>query len=317
MSALQIMLPPWPKDEFISRTWHLLISLAALWNINNLRNLNKVKPITSDPKTLCCAIFTFVCAFRSFVPRVDAERLCFWDLGLISTPFIGRSCATVAEIAFAYQFTRYWQRVVSAAGLPGSMFIANVGWFLCSFAQGLCWTGVLTTNNFWHACENSLWGLSPFLLSVGALWAITKPTASEANRNFLRCFCVMGPAFVTYLAVNDVPMYIEKWRQGVGGGVDLHPIDGLWDSMTCNVSRKDDLWGIEYLWMTGYFVGGVWISIQLEHMDEFFVGAKKRGKSKAKKEKKVTTPTTRSTRSTPAKSRARSKSRSKSRSKKD
>jgi hypothetical protein len=190
----------------MSRSWHVFMSVAAIWNINNLRNLLKVKPIGSDPKTLCCAIFTLVCAFRSFVPRVDAERLCFWDLGLISTPFVGRSCATVAEIAFAYQFTRYWQRVVSAAGLPGSTFIANVGWFLCTFAQGLCWTGVLTTNNFWHACENSLWGLSPALLSIGALYAITKKSPSAANTTFLRCFCVLGPAFVTYLAVNDVPM---------------------------------------------------------------------------------------------------------------
>jgi len=50
------------------------MSLFAFWNLNNLRNLLKVKTIT-NPTTLCCAIFTVVCAFRSFVPRVDAERL--------------------------------------------------------------------------------------------------------------------------------------------------------------------------------------------------------------------------------------------------
>lgn len=141
-----------------------------------------------------------------------------------------------------------------------------------SFAQCLCWTGVLTTNNFWHACENSLWGVSPFILSVGALWAVTQPQPGWTNLLFLRLFCVMGPAFVTYLAVNDVPMYIEKWRNDIGGGVDLHPIDGLWDSMTCNTSRLDSLWDIEYLWMTGYFVGGVYISIQLEYMDATLLG---------------------------------------------
>ena len=126
----------------------------------------------------------------------------------------------------------------------------------------------------------------------------------------------MGPGFVTYLAVNNVPMYIEKWRPGVGGGVDLHPIDGLWDSMTCNVSRADNLWDIEYLWMTGYFVGGVWISIQLEHMDEFFVGAKK-GKGKKKTKQAQARVGTRKSPRTPTAARSKSRNRSKSRKKRD
>eukprot|EP00520_Triparma_pacifica_P010390 CAMPEP_0118657268 /NCGR_PEP_ID=MMETSP0785-20121206/13927_1 /TAXON_ID=91992 /ORGANISM="Bolidomonas pacifica, Strain CCMP 1866" /LENGTH=226 /DNA_ID=CAMNT_0006550173 /DNA_START=271 /DNA_END=951 /DNA_ORIENTATION=+ len=222
----------------------------------------------------CTAIFTIVCAFRSFLPRVDAERLCFWDLGIIQTPFVGRSLATVAEISFAYQFTRYWARVVGAVGLPFSLIIANLAWFLCSFAQALCWTGVLTTNNFWHACENSLWGISPFILAVGAIEASTRKGAfkHEKNKKFLQIFCVAGPAFVAYLATYDVPMYIQKWRDGVGGGVDLTLSEGLKHSLTCNVDRSDELWGQEMPWMSGYFVFGPIIMMTLEEWDTKIIG---------------------------------------------
>ena len=106
--------------------------------------------------------------------------------------------------------------------------------------------------------------------------------------------------------------YIEKWKQGIGGGVDLHPIDGLWDSMTCKVSRADNVWDIEYIWMTGYFIGGVWISQQLEYMDEFMVGAKKVKKVKKVEKVKEATKAVRSR----SKSRSRT-TRSMSRSKKD
>ena len=219
---------------------------------------------------------------------MDAERLCFWDLGVIQTPFVGRSCATVAEIAFAYQGTRYWERVIGTT-TNGSMIVANIAWFLCSFAQGLCWTGVLTTNNFWHACENSLWGLSPFLLSVGGFIAVVKKQKCERNLQFLQLFCFGAPIFVAYLATHDVPMYIRKWQEGVGGGVDLAIMDGLKDSLTCNVSRSDDLWTQEMSWMSGYFIFGPIIMMTLEKWDKELKGGVVKAKAKAGVKKSTAT----------------------------
>ncbi|GMI45979.1 hypothetical protein TrCOL_g5823 [Triparma columacea] len=272
------LLPPWiaVPGEMYARLWHLVLSLLACNNILQLVDLARmrVKENSWNARMTCTCIFTLVCAFRSFLPRVDAERLCFWDLGLIQSPFVGRSFATVAEISFAYQCTRYWSRVVGQCKVQGSVIIGNIAWFLCSFAQVLCWTGVLTTNNFWHACENSLWGLSPFLLCIGAYEAVTRKEAHKHKKNleFLKTFCATVPFFVAYLATSDVPMYIRKWREGVGGGVDLTIGEGFVDSMRCNVDRSDDLWFQEMPWMSGYFVFGPLIMMTLEKWDKELIG---------------------------------------------
>jgi len=50
-----------------------------------------------------CAAYVFGCAFRSFFPRADVQRICLFDTWL-SSVLIGRSVATVAEVCFAAQW---------------------------------------------------------------------------------------------------------------------------------------------------------------------------------------------------------------------
>src|SRR5262249_47027727 len=52
---------------------------------------------------LLCAAYVFGCAFRSFLPRADVQRICLFDTWL-SSVMIGRSVATVAEVCFAAQW---------------------------------------------------------------------------------------------------------------------------------------------------------------------------------------------------------------------
>ena len=52
---------------------------------------------------LLCAAYVFGCAFRSFLPRADVQRICLFDTWL-SSVVVGRSVATVAEICFAAQW---------------------------------------------------------------------------------------------------------------------------------------------------------------------------------------------------------------------
>ena len=44
---------------------------------------------------LLCAAYVFGCAFRSFLPRADVQRICLFDTWL-SSVVVGRSVATVA-----------------------------------------------------------------------------------------------------------------------------------------------------------------------------------------------------------------------------
>src|SRR2546423_2084944 len=50
-----------------------------------------------------CAAYVFGCAFRSFLPRADVQRICLFDTWW-SSVLVGRSVATVAEICFVAQW---------------------------------------------------------------------------------------------------------------------------------------------------------------------------------------------------------------------
>src|SRR5215218_4515887 len=52
---------------------------------------------------LLSAAYVFGCAFRSFLPRADVQRICLFDTWL-SSVFVGRTVATVAELCFAAQW---------------------------------------------------------------------------------------------------------------------------------------------------------------------------------------------------------------------
>jgi nitrate reductase gamma subunit len=63
---------------------------------------------------LLCAAYVFGCAFRSFLPRADVQRICLFDTWL-SSVVVGRSVATVAEICFSAQWAIILYRGSSAA----------------------------------------------------------------------------------------------------------------------------------------------------------------------------------------------------------
>src|SRR5450432_1769990 len=52
---------------------------------------------------ILAALFVGGCAFRSICPRADVQRICLYD-NWLSVVMIGRSVATVAELAFMTQW---------------------------------------------------------------------------------------------------------------------------------------------------------------------------------------------------------------------
>src|SRR5215467_5767133 len=69
-------------------------------------------------------VFAAACAFRSVLPRVDLERQCLWDSPL-SSIFVGRSIATVAELCFAAQCALLISKLST---LTGNAWLQVVGW---------------------------------------------------------------------------------------------------------------------------------------------------------------------------------------------
>src|SRR5262245_16700541 len=89
------------------KTWTWWACLRAIAVFNMLLWAVTCLPLVGGNRVLSwqvalSGVYVAVCAFRSWLPRVDLERYCLVDSPL-SSMFLGRSAATIAEVCFAVQ----------------------------------------------------------------------------------------------------------------------------------------------------------------------------------------------------------------------
>src|SRR6201987_5626461 len=106
------------------------------------------------------------CAFRSFLPRADVQRICLFDTWLSSVT-VGRSVATIAEIAFAAQWAIFLQQLGVMTGAETTLNAAAVVWPLIVIAECFSWYAVLPKNFLCNAIENSIWDVTFFVIGIG------------------------------------------------------------------------------------------------------------------------------------------------------
>ena len=214
-----------------------------------------------EPMLLLCAAYVFGCAFRSVLPRADVQRICLFDTWL-SSVFVGRSVATVAELCFAAQWALMLHRTAVSSGTPVVRAMALAVVPLIVLAEGCSWYAVLTTEQRAHAVENSLWGLAAALVVAGVLM-IGRPGLGALYPGVIAA----GAAYAAFIFVYDVPMYWSRWRADQARGHRYSSIaDGMVDvTRRWTVSYRWEDWRNEVPWMSLYFTFGVWSSIWLVH----------------------------------------------------
>ena len=211
---------------------------------------------------LLCAAYVFGCAFRSFLPRADVQRICLFDTWL-SSVVVGRSVATVAEICFAAQ----WAIILHQLGtMTGAETTLNAAWVivpLILIAECFSWYGVLTTHYLGNAIENSIWAVAFFLVGIGLCRLLPE---FEGPVRVVLAIAITGIAgYLAFLMTIDVPMYLSRWRAEVADGSKLlRPLEGLRDVSTRWVVTHDLAeWKDEIAWMSLYFSAAVWASLAL------------------------------------------------------
>ena len=211
---------------------------------------------------LLCAAYVFGCAFRSFLPRADVQRICLFDTWL-SSVMIGRSVATVAEVCFAAQ----WAILLYQLGrLTGSETTLNAAWVivpLILIAECFSWYAVLTTNYPFNAIENSIWAGAFLVVGIGLGRLL--PEFDGVVRMILVAAMTGIAFYLAFLVTVDVPMYLSRWRaEAASGSRRLRPIEGLHDVATRWVVTHDIAhWKDEIAWMSLYFSMAVWASLAL------------------------------------------------------
>lgn len=227
------------------------------------------------------------CGLRAVLPRIDVERICYVDSFLSST-FIGRSFATVAEICFMTQLCVVVIRLANDIGTLGDQAgkhgiqtacvrIALIGKVLIAanfVAQGFCWMGVTTTKQIWHVYEESIWTVSVLLLSVCCLFMhhyvnkLHVPNLVAETHSvivLMRGFIFCGALYVLYMLTVDIPLYYFRFQADEKRGAKYFTVtDGIADALKCHVvSQKYEVWKDDLSWITLYFSVAVWISLYI------------------------------------------------------
>jgi hypothetical protein len=251
-------------DAKVLSWWRALCALAALnvclWLA--VWHFGPVSGVHGGLQLALSGVYVLVCAYRSVLPRVDLERLVVVDTRL-SSIFLGRAAATVAEICFAIQLGLLVQQLGAHAGMP---WVQKAAWAVPVFmvlAQGFCWHSVLTLNHFTQAVESMLWAAG-FSWMAALLGVIAQGSSGWVNS--LAIFGILcSMAFVAYVLGVDAPMYWRRYRHGRAGGQAYLRLDqGARDAWQRRVrSGNWAAWKADALWLTPYFSFGVWVSIAM------------------------------------------------------
>src|SRR6516164_7251885 len=112
----------------VSIWWGFLLIVSSinvgLWLVLHgyLRSRNRAVELI----VLLSAAYVFGCAFRAVLPRADVQRICLFDTWL-SSVFVGRSVATIAEICFVAQ----WAIILSQlGGMADADTALNAAWVI-------------------------------------------------------------------------------------------------------------------------------------------------------------------------------------------
>jgi hypothetical protein len=211
---------------------------------------------------LLCAAYVFGCAFRSFLPRADVQRICLFDTWL-SSVVVGRSVATAAEICFAAQWAMILHQLGAMTGADTTLIAAWVIVPLILIAECFSWHAVLTKNYSGNAIENSIWAVAFFVVGIGLCRLLPE---FDGPVRVVLAIAITGIAFyLAFLMTIDVPMYLSRWRTEVGDDSKLlSPLEGLRDVSTRWVVTHDLAeWKDEIVWMSLYFSAAVWASLAL------------------------------------------------------
>ena len=256
--------------------WWSAISAVSVANILAWLLIARKEDDDADPERrrerrlqiILSAMFVFGCAFRSFLPRAEGQRICLVD-SWWSSAILSRAVATVAELSLVAQWTLFLGQWTKALGSRVGYAISRALLPLIAFAECCSWFTTLTTNFRGSVIEESTWAVTSSLMTLVlvALWW----RRSEVRRPFVGAAIVLNAAYIMFMSTVDVPMYAARVRADAASGKTFLTIgQGVRDSASRRVvTRRWEDWSDDMPWMSLYFSAGVWISLSLIRAPRF------------------------------------------------
>jgi len=204
------------KEVFI---WWTMMSAITILNITVLiysailirrskSALSVQRHLLSSRLLILSAIYVAGCGFRAVLPRIDADRIVLIDHWL-SNILLGRSVATLAEIAFAAQWALLFYVIGKYKTDKTIVYISYSLVPIIIIAEIFSWRSTLTTINFGHIIEESLWAFSAVLIMFCfiRLYLHTSATIKKLYAAAIICAVV----YVCFMILVDIQMYYQRW----------------------------------------------------------------------------------------------------------
>lgn len=214
---------------------------------------------------ILAGFYVFGCGIRAILPRIDAGRISLIDHWL-SSIVVGRSVATIAELCFIAQ----WALLLHAIGkYKDEDFVRHIAYWIVPIivvAEVFSWTSVVTTINFGHIIEESLWAFTACLIFV--CFVILHSRSDGVSKRLYALLMSGTVVYLLFMLTVDIPMYFERWQEDLALNTNaLSVVEGFRDLSYRWIVVKDwKTWQAEVPWMTLYFTIAVWTSIALSHI---------------------------------------------------
>lgn len=252
----------WWSFLIIVSAGNIAVLLALHSRFRNTNIARRTGAMAIEPLLLLCAAYVFGCAFRSLLPRADVQRICLFDTWL-SSVFVGRSVATVAEVCFVIQWAIVLRALANVANADTTRNISKTIVPLVVLAEGCSWYAVITTNYLGNVLENSLWTVIFVLIAIALLDLMNRYRGVVRLATGVAAAGIAG--YVVFMSAVDVPMYFSRWQADIAAGREffglafgLHDVATRW-IVTNDIAR----WKDEIAWMSLYFSAAVWTSLLL------------------------------------------------------
>lgn len=249
----------------------LFISRKML--LKKLPNMSQMVQSVRHWQFILASIYTIGCGFRSILPRGDVRRIVLVD-HWISAVAIGRSVATVAELAFVAQWAFLLHEIGRGTGDKVVSTISKVIVPMIFVAECFSWYACTTSNFFGTMAEESLWAVAAALTMLGFI--LGRKYYQGTQKNFLTAGIVAAFGYVIYMVTVDVPAYVRNWMADQANGKvyatlseGFHQVATVWRQTYAEAD-----WQYEFVWMSLYFSVAVWISIYITNGPEMDKGLK-------------------------------------------
>jgi hypothetical protein len=188
-------------------------------------------------QTALSAVFVFGCAFRSFLPRTEAQRFVLYDSWL-SDPSLARIVATLAELSFVAQVALILHSLARDSRAARWISYAMVP--LIALAECFSWYTALTTN----------------FAGIGF---------AQVRGRFRPYATAAGILYVGFMCTVDVPMYVHRYLHDQRLGKSYLSVAQGWSDSwkTRIVTLRWEDWRQEMPWMSLYFSACVWLSLMM------------------------------------------------------